>query len=381
MLPVLNLRTFLPRRRASYPSRFTGNTSVFVTSGRAALGHVLKQSGVTRDTRVLMPAYHCGSMVEPALWLNSEVMFYKVKPDLTIDSADIEGKLSTNTKAVLVTHYFGFPQPLKRVRELCDLYKIALIEDCAHAFFGRSDGAVFGTTGDFAVASTTKFLPVSDGGLIECKSPLLSRTTLSRRPMKAQLKAVVDPIETAVNFGRLPLLSPFLLCARAIFNKGRLPKTAASVEPEPTKLSYRQPFRWFEPSLIPFKGCWFSHYVLRLSAKERVVANRRKNYLFFLENLCGLERAKPLFPILPEGVVPYTFPLIIDFPEQDFKPLKELRVPIWRWEELAESDCRVSQGYRLSLLQIPCHQDLQKSELVWIVDQLRRILEHRNALS
>ena len=42
------------------------------------------------------------------------VDFYLVDRDLNLDLADLEGKISESTRAVVFTHYFGFPQPAEK---------------------------------------------------------------------------------------------------------------------------------------------------------------------------------------------------------------------------------------------------------------------------
>ena len=68
------------------------------------------------------------------------------------------------------------------------------------------------------------------------------------------------------------------------------------------------------------------------------------------------------------------FPLVLDHPAEDFRRLKYRGVPIWRWDELAVSDCEVTQAYRRSLLQLPCHEDLRLEERTWLAEALRAVL-------
>ena len=55
----------------------------------------------------------------------------------------------------------------------------------------------------------------------------------------------------------------------------------------------------------------------------------------------GLQGCRPLFPVFPKTVVPYMFPLWLDDAERVFFRLKRAGVPIFRWDELAVSDCEV----------------------------------------
>jgi hypothetical protein len=50
-------------------------------------------------------------------------------------------------------------------------------------------------------------------------------------------------------------------------------------------------------------------------------------------------------------------------------------VPLLRWEEVAYSDCLVSERYVGDLVQIPCHQDLDDEDIEWLTGAIRNILK------
>ena len=108
---------------------------------------------------------------------------------------------------------------------------------------------------------------------------------------------------------------------------------------------------------------------------SRLIARRRRHYAAWTQGVAGLAAARPLRPALPDSCVPYMFPLLIDHPEFHFALLKRLGVPIWRWDEMARSDCPVAAAYRLRLLHLPCHQDLSAADMAWMVAAVRAVLE------
>ncbi|MHC4550155.1 MAG: DegT/DnrJ/EryC1/StrS family aminotransferase [Planctomycetota bacterium] len=352
MLPVAAYGMAWPGR-GEVASVFLDTEALFLPSGRVALAHALRALGVGPGDRVLMPAFHCGSLVEPALWLEAEVVFFHLAPDLTIDLEDLRAKLP-GAKALVVAHYFGFPQPLAEIARLCEERGVGLVEDCAHAFFGE-----VGRVGAYAVASTMKFFPGLDGGLLASASRSLDVPALRHPGAGAELKTLVRSVETAGRYGRLFPFGPLL--SRLLARRRPAPTGAPAAPPA---------LRWFDPEAMGARGTRVSRLLMRVSAKGRIVRKRRAHYLYLRERLRGLARARPLFDALPEGVVPYVFPLLLDEPRAHFAKLKWGGVPIWRWEELAESDCAVSQDYRLRLLQLPCHQALRRRELDRMVETL-----------
>ncbi len=108
--------------------------------------------------------------------------------------------------------------------------------------------------------------------------------------------------------------------------------------------------------------------------------NRRENYLKLLSRLGNLPGCRPLFGTLPEGVVPYVFPLVMENPEKVFPRLKEEGVPVIRFGEYLSEDmekglCRVSEDYSRRVFQFPCHQDLKPEELEWMMNKIEEALK------
>jgi dTDP-4-amino-4,6-dideoxygalactose transaminase len=141
-------------------------TALGVTSGRVAIALALQHMGIAHGDKVLVPAYHCIAMVEPIISTGAGAVFYRIREDTSVDLDDVQRRLDVRTRALLAPHYYGFPQDMMRIRAFCDAHNLVLIEDCAHAFFGRCDGRPFGGHGDYAIASAMKFFPVYDGGYL-----------------------------------------------------------------------------------------------------------------------------------------------------------------------------------------------------------------------
>jgi hypothetical protein len=114
--------------------------------------------------------------------------------------------------------------------------------------------------------------------------------------------------------------------------------------------------------------------VERLSDVADIAARRRSNYRRWLAGVTALPHCRPLFPQLPDGCVPYMFPLLIDHPASHFHVLKKLGMPIGRWDDTADSNCAISSRYRDHLIHLPCHQALSERDLDWMVDVVTRVM-------
>jgi dTDP-4-amino-4,6-dideoxygalactose transaminase len=123
----------------------------------------------------------------------------------------------------------------------------------------------------------------------------------------------------------------------------------------------------------------FSQGIAALASKSRITQNRRRNYATLLAALGNLPGGKPLFPTLPEGVVPQVFPVLMDEPARIFALLKHQGVPIIRfgefpWPAMPASRCTDSTELSRRVFQFPCHQDLTPGELDWMIGCIRDTL-------
>jgi perosamine synthetase len=84
-----------------------------------------------------------------------------------MDPASVEARITKRTKAIWVTHTFGYPAEVDVLREIADRHGIYLIEDCAHVIFGEYKGKKLGTWGHIGTFSFNcyKQLSTGEGGM------------------------------------------------------------------------------------------------------------------------------------------------------------------------------------------------------------------------
>jgi dTDP-4-amino-4,6-dideoxygalactose transaminase len=121
---------------------------------------------------------------------------------------------------------------------------------------------------------------------------------------------------------------------------------------------------------------WASRTVVGLTATERNVRLRRANFLELLDGIKDVSAVSSLFKRLPDDVVPYMFPLLIKDSDKLFAELKCAGVPIWRWDSMtiwggSEFVCPNSEHYSQHLLQLPCHQELRRDEIDWMISTIK----------
>ena len=340
--------------------------------------------------KVLIPAYHCNSMVEPVVHMQGTPVFYRVDSNATVDIEDVERRLDPKVRVLMVTNYFGFPQNLREIRRFCDERSLILIEDCAHVFFGDYCGKPIGSYGDYTFASPMKFFPIYDGGYLISAKRSITDIELQSAGLLFEAKGAWTIVGRGVDYRRFRLGRCFLRLPYAVrrltkrlFKRGE--GESAALRPGHAQPIYRFGGYFsgregeYDPAWIHVRMSLVSRLVVGITAKSRVADRRRRNYQILLERLAGLPKCRPLFPILPDTVVPYVFPLVVGDPHEVFPALKRARVPISRFGEYPWRDFRGAEfpeaaGLSREVFQFPCHQEIRPRELDWMIATIRRVL-------
>jgi len=321
LVPIMSASSF---RRAGAPAARTvldaGNYRL-VTSGRVAIALALRELGVGRGDDVLVPAYHSPSMIPPVLWRGATPVFYRVRPNAAVDLDDLASRIGSGTRAIMVTHYFGFPQDMRPIRALCNARGVALIEDCAHCFIGEHGGRPVGAWGDYAIASSMKFLPVYEGGALVSARHSLEKLALHSAGPGFEAKVALNSLERGFDYGRLAAVRAALwLPLRAkgalwgLMKKLRGTRQGPALAPDSSDSSFN-----FDPRWLDKRSSLFARAMLKLASPGRIRALRRSHY----------ER-------LEEAV-------------KDLPGMRTLH----------------------QVLALPCHQELTEAEVDWLVARLR----------
>ena len=117
---------------------------------RIGIRHAVELLQLKADDEVLAPAYHCGSEIDALLKSGVKVTLYEMDRDCNINIPDIKNRITAKTKAIYITHFFGFPQDVVKVKQFCEQNKLYLIEDCAMSLFSCNGTEIIGTTGRFS---------------------------------------------------------------------------------------------------------------------------------------------------------------------------------------------------------------------------------------
>ena len=306
--------------------------TLFTGSGKAGLALVfgyLRERGVLADktAEVLVPP-----------WLGAQVYHQIGAFAFPTQTA------TSRTRAVLAYHQYGFPQNMKRLREIAGDKGLCVVEDCAHACATTVDGRPAGTLGDFAVYSFSKFAFCYALGAVRATDPDFApyaQAKIEKSPRALRAWINLFKLADEANRARATPLAP------GLFDSMRLATYALyGLSPAPA------------PRAV---AMW-------LSKRDEELAARKRNFGRLVAELGSTGLAEHLER---DGVVPYAVPLRPPLrADQAVAELSALGVEtgLYRFDyarNVFESD------YAPCLL-LPCHGGLSEADMARLAEIIRR---------
>ena len=380
-LPVFGWSSLQGERRVQLPCMLSLPGLTYTTSGRASILLALELLGVKGGDRVLVPTYHCLTMVAPVVRLGAAPFFYPIDSNGTPNLAWLSQQDLSKTRVLLAAHLFGLPQPMALIRRWCDAHHVVLVEDCAHALFGSSDGRPIGAWGDMAIGSLTKFLPLPLGGCLVVNNGALN-PNLHSAGQFAELRVAVGVLDVAAQHGRIAGLNQGIARGLGLARGMRRPS-----QPKPATAQVHEHAAAAEGAshsidaevahqTLPGLARWMAEKLPR----GRNVALRRRRYVEMATRLSDATGMRPLMPHLPDDCAPYVFPLWVDDPDPGYATLRELGMPVSRWNWLWPGVPQLPGDHGTlwahHVLQLACHQDLTDDDINRLVSALQSLYSH-----
>ena len=103
--------------------------NLFFFNGRSALRAGLLLLKLNKNDEVLVPQFICDTALDPYRDLKIKIVFYKIDFNLKPIWEDVKKKYNKKTKAIMMIHYFGFPNDISKFLNFKKKKKIFLIED------------------------------------------------------------------------------------------------------------------------------------------------------------------------------------------------------------------------------------------------------------
>lgn len=140
----------------------------------------LEMSGLLLDLQpgdeVIVPSFTFVSTINAFMLRGATPTFVDIRPDtLNIDENLIEKAITPRTKAIVIVHYAGIACEMDAIMDIAQRHNLPVIEDNAHALFGKYRGRYLGTFGSMATQSfhETKNFTSGEGGALIINDPAL----------------------------------------------------------------------------------------------------------------------------------------------------------------------------------------------------------------
>lgn len=143
--------------------------AVSCSSGTSALHLALAASGIKQGDEVLVSSLTNMATFFAVMYCGAKAIPVDINIDTyNIDVDDLEKKITSKTKAILIVHLFGQPCHMGVIQRLVKKHKLLLIEDCAEshgATYKDGQTGSFGTAGCFSLFAN-KIINTGEGGII-----------------------------------------------------------------------------------------------------------------------------------------------------------------------------------------------------------------------
>ena len=142
---------------------------IAVSSGTAALHVAVCACRIKAGDDAVTTPFTFASTANSLVFQGSKPVFADVKRDTyNIDPAEIEKRVTGNTKAIMPVDYAGQPCDLDAIRDIAEDNNLLVIEDAAHAVGAEYKGKKIGSIADATIFSfhPVKQMTTGEGGMI-----------------------------------------------------------------------------------------------------------------------------------------------------------------------------------------------------------------------
>jgi dTDP-4-amino-4,6-dideoxygalactose transaminase len=147
-----------------------------LSSGTAAIHLALVILGVGAGDEVICQSMTFSASANPIVYLGARPVFvdseektWNISPEyLEASIIDRQQKTGKLPKAIIVVHLYGMPAQMDKIMSISRKYNIPVIEDAAEALGSTFDGQAMGTFGDIGILSFNgnKIITTSGGGAL-----------------------------------------------------------------------------------------------------------------------------------------------------------------------------------------------------------------------
>ena len=160
-------------------AKWTGAPHAVSTSSCTAAMHLVYfVLGFGPGDEVIVPAQTHAATAHAVELTGAKPVFVDAERDTgNVDVDQIEGLITSRTRAITVVHYLGVPVNMTAVNAIAKRHGLFVLEDCALAVGTRSDGVHAGLLGDAGCFSfyPVKHMTTAEGGMVITRNAELAQ--------------------------------------------------------------------------------------------------------------------------------------------------------------------------------------------------------------
>ncbi len=161
---------FVKKLEKAFCKLYNYKYAIACNSGTSGLHSALFALNLNKGDEVIIPGLTVVMDAYAAIHLGLKPVFCDVDPDtFLIDSKNIQKKITSKTKAIILVSLQGLPVDIDPIKEIAKQKNIKIIEDNAQDFLGKYKRRLSGNSGDIGVWSfeNKKHLSgATEGGII-----------------------------------------------------------------------------------------------------------------------------------------------------------------------------------------------------------------------
>jgi len=168
----------------NFSTRVGRKYGIAVCNGSVALDTAVAALGIEKDDEVIMPAFTIISCPSAVIRAGAIPVLIDSDPvTWNMDVEQIEAKITSKTKAIMVIHIYGLPVDMDPLLSIASKYNLKIIEDSAEMHGQTYRGRPCGSFGDISTFSfyPNKLVTTGEGGMIVTDDFYLSEKCTSLR--------------------------------------------------------------------------------------------------------------------------------------------------------------------------------------------------------
>lgn len=348
----------------AFAQKFECKGGLMFSHGRSALYSLFK-AWELEHTEIICPAYTC-VVVQHSIVLSGNIPVFvdceSGSPNMSYEG--IEKAFTPETRAIVVTHLFGYPMDVDRVEQMVREaeerfgHKIYIVQDVAHSYGARWKGELVTKSGDAAIfgMNVSKIMTSVFGGMA------ISNSEETIKKLKSFRAENFKKMELTKNLHRII----YLFAIRVAFN-GWVYGFTNWME----RKGFLDRFvKYYEGAVISFPSNWdqlpseveASVGLVQLAKYNQIIQERQKNAARYLEFL-SKDPEVQLFPHVEGSTYSHFVALVEDreaWIERYFKKgvqlgiLIEYSVPyLEAYEPYRRGEYPISKGYAERSINFP----------------------------